>query len=129
MGKMRLDALGVASSDLSKTVRFYSLLGFDFPAFDADAQHVEGRTEEGGTRLMIDSAELMESIMGAKPQPSNHSSFAVLCVDAAGVDEAVEAVREAGFKVAKEPWDAFWGQRYAMVADPDGYTVDLFAPL
>ena len=27
------------------------------------------------------------------------------------------------------PWDAFWGQRYAQVKDPDGNVVDLFAPL
>jgi hypothetical protein len=24
---------------------------------------------------------------------------------------------------------AFWGQRYAIVADPEGYMCDLFAPL
>ena len=29
----------------------------------------------------------------------------------------------------KEPWDAFWGQRYAIVHDPDGNAVDLFSPL
>ncbi|MFL6036949.1 MAG: glyoxalase, partial [Gaiellaceae bacterium] len=28
-----------------------------------------------------------------------------------------------------EPFDAFWGQRYATVVDPDGNAVDLFAPL
>ena len=27
------------------------------------------------------------------------------------------------------PWDAFWGQRYAIVTDPDGNHVELFAPL
>jgi uncharacterized glyoxalase superfamily protein PhnB len=29
----------------------------------------------------------------------------------------------------KAPWDAFWGQRYAFLQDPDGNRVDLFAPL
>jgi uncharacterized glyoxalase superfamily protein PhnB len=29
----------------------------------------------------------------------------------------------------RSPFDAFWGQRYATVLDPDGNTVDLFAPL
>jgi catechol 2,3-dioxygenase-like lactoylglutathione lyase family enzyme len=28
-----------------------------------------------------------------------------------------------------EPWDAFWGMRYAVVRDPDGTPVDLFARL
>lgn len=26
-----------------------------------------------------------------------------------------------------EPWDAFWGQRYATVKDPDAYQIDIFA--
>ena len=29
----------------------------------------------------------------------------------------------------KAPWDAPWGQRYALVRDPDGNAVDLFCPL
>ena len=35
----------------------------------------------------------------------------------------------AGAEGALEPWDAFWGMRYAIVHDPDGNPVDLFAPL
>ena len=35
----------------------------------------------------------------------------------------------AGYEGHKEPWDAFWGQRFAVLHDPDGNTVDLFAPL
>jgi hypothetical protein len=33
-----------------------------------------------------------------------------------------------GYEGHKPPWDAFWGQRYAVIRDPDGNTVDLFAP-
>ena len=36
---------------------------------------------------------------------------------------------ETGGRGHKEPWDAFWGQRYAQLRDPDGNAVDLFAPL
>jgi len=35
----------------------------------------------------------------------------------------------AGFRSRKEPFDAFWGQRYAQVIDLDDNIVDLFAPL
>ncbi len=38
-------------------------------------------------------------------------------------------VTGAGFHGEKEPWDAFWGQRYAMLLDPDGVEVSLYAPL
>jgi uncharacterized glyoxalase superfamily protein PhnB len=39
------------------------------------------------------------------------------------------AMVSAGFDGHKEPWDAFWGQRYATLRDPDGNGVDLFAQL
>ena len=34
-----------------------------------------------------------------------------------------------GYRAQHEPWDAFWGQRYATVLDPDGNHVDLYAAL
>jgi uncharacterized glyoxalase superfamily protein PhnB len=36
---------------------------------------------------------------------------------------------EAGYQGRLKPWDAVWRQRYASVFDPDGNSVDLFAPL
>ena len=48
---------------------------------------------------------------------------------AAEVDELYARVVEAGFHGEKEPWDAFWGYRYAQLGDPDGVGVDLFAAL
>jgi uncharacterized glyoxalase superfamily protein PhnB len=45
------------------------------------------------------------------------------------VDAAYQRLTAAGYAGRKEPWDAFWGQRYATVLDPDGNSVDLFAPL
>ena len=126
---MRIDAIGVTSGDFAATVRFYELLGFKFPPVVADARHLEAITPPGEVRLMIDDAELIKSIMARDPKPPTHSSFALLCDSPADVDAACQRVRVAGFSVVKEPWDAFWGQRYAVVADPDGYMCDLFAPL
>lgn len=78
---------------------------------------------------MIDSHALMTSLLGEAPRPSNHAAFAVRCADPAEVDEVVGRVSAAGHAVMTAPWDAFWGQRYATVADPDGYRVDVYAPL
>jgi uncharacterized glyoxalase superfamily protein PhnB len=38
-------------------------------------------------------------------------------------------VVSAGHTSSRAPFDAFWGQRYATVLDPDGNAIDLFAPL
>lgn len=126
---MKLDAVSVTSANLEKSVQFYSLLGFEFPGFDKNQKHIEPLTKEGEVRLMIDAADLIQSIIGATPVPPNHSSFAILCDSPSDVDETAKKITEAGFTVVKEPWDAFWGQRYVIVKDPDGYMVDVFSPL
>ena len=129
MPRMKLDAVSVSSTDFAQSVKFYSLLGFIFPKFEAGAMHLEPITPPGDVRLMIDSADLMKKLTGKKPVPATHSSFAIKCENPKDVDTAVAAIKKAGFTVVKNPWDAFWGQRYAIVADPDGYMTDLFATL
>jgi uncharacterized glyoxalase superfamily protein PhnB len=56
-------------------------------------------------------------------------SLAFRCADPAEVDRTYADLTAAGHSGHLEPWDAFWGQRYATVHDPDGNAVDLFAPL
>jgi catechol 2,3-dioxygenase-like lactoylglutathione lyase family enzyme len=129
MPMMKLDAVSVTSGDFAQTVKFYELLGFKFPEFAADAKHLEPVAEPGEVRLMIDDRDLIESIIGKAPVPASHSSFAIKCGSPKEVDNTVRKIGAAGFTVVKEPWDAFWGQRYAIVADPDGYLVDVFAAL
>ena len=125
----RLDAVAVASSDMAKTVSFYECLGFEFPSWTAEDQHVEPLAKDGEVRLMIDTFALMEQLTGHTPVPPNHSSFAMLCDSPAEVDALAETLKAAGHTMVTEPWDAFWGQRYATVKDPDGYQIDLFAEL
>jgi len=55
--------------------------------------------------------------------------LAFKCDSPKNVDETYAAIVAAGYRGQKEPWDAFWGQRYAIVEDPDGAHVSLFAPL
>ena len=126
---MKITAVGVASGNLAESVRFYSLLGFKFPELTPDIQHLEPVTPEGSARLMIYSVELFESINGEKPQPGNHSICAIQYDSPEEVDEVVDQLMKSKFAVAKLPWDAFWGQRYAIVTDPDGFKLDLYAYL
>ena len=79
---------------------------------------------------MWDSVELIKQIDADWQPPVGHRlGLAFHCGSAAGVDETHAAVVAAGFASKSEPWDAFWGQRYAQVVDPDGNIVDLFARL
>lgn len=47
----------------------------------------------------------------------------------AAVDEMFARLTAAGHGVRQEPWDTFWGARYAVVEDPDGNAVGLMSPI
>ena len=124
-----IDAVAVTSRDMGCTVAFYRRLGFEFPDFGPQDRHLEAIAAPGAVRLMIDTHELAAELNGAEPVPANHAQFALLYDSPAEMDAAVAALADAGETVVTAPFDAFWGQRYATVADPDGYRVDLFAAL
>ncbi len=124
---MKLDAIGIVSENLKKSVEFYRLLGLNFP--DAKEDHLEAKTS-GGLRVMLDSEELIKKINPNWIKPlGQRIVLAFVCESPKHVDEIFKKVTSAGYKPGKEPWDAFWGQRYASVIDPDGNSVDLFASL
>jgi predicted enzyme related to lactoylglutathione lyase len=123
---MQIAAVAVSATDLSRAVAFYEGLGFRFPPLEAGTQHIEA---EAGVRLMIDDAGLLEGLHGQPPRPGNTAGFAVLFDSPAQVDDAARRAADSGGSVVLEPFDAPWGQRYATVADPDGWHVDLFCPL
>jgi catechol 2,3-dioxygenase-like lactoylglutathione lyase family enzyme len=124
---MKLNAVGVASSNITKTLEFYKLLGFEFGEPMDD--HYESLATSSSAKLMIDGKETIKDIIGEDPKPGNHSQFAIQYNSPQEVNNAASQIQQAGFVVTKEPWDAFWGQRYAVVEDPDGYKVDLYAEL
>ncbi len=126
---MKIDAVAVSSRDFARTTAFYRALGFEFPEFNEEEQHLEAITPAGSARLMIDSHSLMTELIGQPPVPGNHSAFAIRYDSPAQVDAAAARLTAAGFTLPTPPWDAFWGQRYAVAQDPDGYRVDLYAPL
>lgn len=124
---MKLDAIGIVSRDLKQSVGFYRLLGLNFPEPKED--HVEAHTASG-VRIMLDSEQLMKKLKPNWVKPLGQGiALAFLCESPADVDETFKKIITAGYKSGCDPWDAFWGQRYASVIDPDGNSVDLFAPL
>jgi uncharacterized glyoxalase superfamily protein PhnB len=45
------------------------------------------------------------------------------------VDKRYTELVAAGYEGRQPPFDAFWGARYAIVADPDGNEVGLMSPI
>ncbi len=123
-----LNAIGIVSSDMARSIAFYRLLGLDVPE-TPDEGHVDTFLPNG-VRFMLDTEDVVRSF---KPDwvraDGNQLSIAFECGSPAEVDEVYARVVAGGFEGEKEPWDAFWGQRYALLADPDGVEVNLYAAL
>lgn len=123
-----LDAIGIVVADIEKAVAFYTLIGLPQPE-DMEGPHVES-VLPSGLRVMFDTEELIKQLDPSWSRPATQSmALAFKCDSPAEVDAAHAKAIAAGYASAAEPWDAFWGQRYAQVYDPDGNKVDLFAAL
>ncbi|MET9220129.1 VOC family protein [Streptomyces sp. NPDC003300] len=125
----RIDLIGLVVADMAASLAFYRRLGIELPAA-ADAEpHVEV-TLPGGLRLAWDTVETVRSFdPDWSPATGSRMSLAFDCGAPEGVDAAYAELTGAGHTGHLKPWDAFWGQRYAAVYDPDGNTVDLFAAM
>ena len=126
----RFDLLGLVVADMSRSLAFYRRLGLDIPADSDKEPHVEA-TLPGGLRIAWDTVDTIRSFdPGWTPASGGHRiGLAFACDNPAGVDAAHAELTHAGYESHLDPWDAFWGQRYATVRDPDGNAIDLFAPL
>jgi uncharacterized glyoxalase superfamily protein PhnB len=126
----KLDLVGIVVKDMGKALAFYRQLGLDIPAEMDSEGHVEVKLANG-LRLAWDTQEVIRSFdPDWQPTTGGHGiGLAFLCDSPKEVDAAFERITGMGYEVHKAPFDAFWGQRYAQVKDPDGNVIDLFAPL
>ncbi|MZG02996.1 VOC family protein [Streptomyces sp. SID5614] len=125
----RLDAISIITSDLAASLAFYRRLGLDIPEGAESAPHVEV-TLPGGQRLLWDTEEVIASFDPDWRRPAGGGervALAFVCDSPAEVDALYAELVDAGHTGHLKPWDAVWGQRYAVVLDPDGCGVSLFA--
>lgn len=124
----RLNALGIVASDMATSISFYRMLGLDIPETPREG-HLDTFLPNG-VRFMLDSEDVVRSF---RPdwtrETGNQLGLAFECESAAEVDDLYTRIVDAGFDGEKAPWDAFWGQRYAQLRDPDGVPIDLYASL
>ncbi|MDF2695783.1 MAG: putative quinone binding protein [Labilithrix sp.] len=123
------DMVGIVVRDIPRAIQFYRLVGLDFPDAKPGEDYVEVKTANG-YRVSLNSVELDKKLTPGWVEPRGQRvGLAFLCSSPEEVDATYTKIVAAGHATVKEPWDAFWGQRYAVVEDPDGAHVSLFAPL
>jgi uncharacterized glyoxalase superfamily protein PhnB len=128
-----LGQINIVTRDLRKSASFYRLLGVrieEIPETEWAPHHANG-VASNGVRVEFDSIVfakqwnpgLDETKLGSAIIPIFH----VAVRDE--VDRVHTRVTAAGYRSHKEPEDAFWGARYAIVEDPDGNSVGIMSAI
>lgn len=123
------DSIDIVVADMTASLAFYRTLGLPVPEVARGAEQVQ-ITTPGGASIGLISEAMMKGHNPHWIQPvGQRVTFACRCEDPAEVDTVYARVVDAGYEGRQMPWDSPWGQRYAMLGDPDGNRVDLFAEL
>lgn len=128
---LSFDFIGIVTGDLASSLAFYRSLGLDIPAGQDDAAHVEASLP-GGMTLAWDPVSTVRGFLPdfEPPDGENRIGFAFRADSPEEVDRVyAELVATYPSAAHTAPWDAPWGQRYSTVLDPDGNSIDLYAPL
>lgn len=126
---LKFDLMGIIVKDMAAALAFYRALGWDIPA---ELDH-EGHAEyvlPNGLRVAWDTHAVIQSF-DTQWQPASGShriGLAFLCESPSEVDAVYQRLIGMGYQGYHAPFDAFWGQHYASIQDPDGNVIDLFAP-
>jgi catechol 2,3-dioxygenase-like lactoylglutathione lyase family enzyme len=123
----RIDNVGVACSDLERSLRFYEALGFGVR--DRDEGFPAATLAAGEATLYLFQAgagggQDRSPELAGNPPGLDHLSLWV-----GDVDRACAGLREAGLRLESEPADQPWGARAASLLDPDGTRLYLLGPL
>lgn len=133
----RFDQLNLVVDDVDAAVAFYQALGMrvrldggEWPP-GSGARHVALDNGDGAI-VEIDNLAMAKIYHGGwrSPDPGGRPvilGFALASRE--GVDERYQALTAAGYTGRQEPYDAFFGARYAVVRDPAGNDVGLMSPI
>ena len=132
MAPIRLDQVNLVVCDVEASRAFYARLGLDFgderdPVW---APHHVSAPHGDATPVDVDLDSTTFATKWNEGWPGGPGAVLGFKVDTRGeVDDLVAALAAEGVPVQQQPYDAFWGARYAVVSDPDGNGVGIMSPV
>lgn len=114
----------LAVNDVKIAGAFYRLIGLAVPPEESLGEHIE-IDMGGGVHLALSTETVVRMYdPGFRPPTGQPGAALQFHVDGrADVDEMFVRLTDAGYHGHLAPVDAFWGDRYAEVDDPDGNIV------
>ena len=121
--------IDIVVADMGKALAFYRMLGLVSPAEDDHVPQANVYTPGGATLGFLTEALMRQADPHWVTPVGQRVTFACKCDSPAEVNATYAKVTSVGYVGLKAPWDSPWGQRYAMLKDPDGNRVDLYAAI
>ena len=112
-----INAVALAVHDMSRSVRFYTALGFS--------------VRYGGERAAFTSLHAGSCYLNLIAQPADRrwSWWGRVILHVSDVDAFHRRALEQGLAPTTAPGDAPWGERYFHISDPDGHELSFARPL
>ena len=125
-----LDQLNIVVHDMEAAVDFYRRFGLEIPDTVPDWQAHHRTPKTGGdVTLELDSTAFAPRWNAGWPVSQRGIVVGFRLATREDVDDLYEELTTAGYKGLQPPFDAFWGARYAVIADPSGNAVGLMSPV
>lgn len=122
-------SIDIVVADMAASLAFYRLLGLPVPDGQEGEVQVQIDTPGGATIGLLTEAMMRQAYPDWTTPTGQRVTFACRCDTPAELDETFTRMVAGGHEGRKAPWDSEWGQRYAMLGDPDGNRVDLYAAI
>jgi uncharacterized glyoxalase superfamily protein PhnB len=124
-----LDGINLVVRDMDAMLEFYQQLGLDVaPAISPWDRHHRTLSTPEGLDFDLDSEEFARQWNHGWPRGATGPVIGFRLPSREAVDATYERLVGAGAVGEQSPYDAFWGARYAVVADPEGNAVGLMSP-
>ena len=130
-----LNQIDLVAQNVDASIAFYRLLGAkirkaDIWATRTGAHHVVVKFGNGVDLALI-SPKMARAYNGGYRGKGRGGALVIgFAVKTRGaVDARYAGLTAAGYEGQQPPFDAFWGARYAIVADPDGNHVGIMSPM
>jgi uncharacterized glyoxalase superfamily protein PhnB len=127
-----ISQINLVAKHFDETLKFYRLLGLDIPApmtQPPGSLHAPANLANG-FEFQLDNEHHARIYSAAWRRPHGSSSLllSVFVDSREEVDSTYAKLIGAGYEGRQPPYDAFWGSRFAIVADPEGNDVGLMSP-
>ena len=122
------DQINLVVRNMPAMLEFYRALGLDIADVDSGwEQHHRTATADDGFDIDFDSQPFAQQWNGGWPDGATGAVIGFRVIERDTVDDLYRQLTSAGYVGQQEPYEAFWGARYAIVADPDGNSVGIMS--